>query len=88
MGELKLEFSRRLPRELMNGVAKGPQSQKRDNSESDPPQTSRDDSLSIIITPETEFDTEQVHTSNREHSETLRPSLMVQTLIGGRGGEN
>ncbi|KAM3180836.1 hypothetical protein ACTXT7_015529 [Hymenolepis weldensis] len=51
-----------------------PQPQKRDNSEPDPPQIDRYDSLSTIITPETEFDTEQSHTYNRECSKEL-PSI-------------
>ncbi|KAM3187331.1 hypothetical protein ACTXT7_002509 [Hymenolepis weldensis] len=55
----------------MNGVAKEPQSQKRNHSEPDPPQTDSDDSSSTIIIPETEFDTKQSHTYNREHSKEL-----------------
>ncbi|KAM3180779.1 hypothetical protein ACTXT7_015654 [Hymenolepis weldensis] len=67
----QLEFSKRLRKELKKGVTKGPQPQKRDNSEPDSPQTDSDDLSSTIITPEKEYDTEQSHTYNRERSKKL-----------------
>ncbi|KAM3187252.1 hypothetical protein ACTXT7_002690 [Hymenolepis weldensis] len=73
MEEPKLEFSRQLPKELMNGVAKGPWPQVRYNSDPDPPQTDSDDSSSTILAQLTEFDIEQFLTSNPEHSEELLP---------------
>lgn len=42
--EPKLEFSRRLRKELMNAVPNGPQPQRKDNSEPNPSQTDNDDS--------------------------------------------
>ncbi|VUZ43409.1 unnamed protein product [Hymenolepis diminuta] len=62
----------------MNGVAKGAQSQKRDNTESGPSQTDSNGSSPIIITRETKFDREQLHTSNREHPKEL-PSIAGDT---------
>ncbi|KAM3179736.1 hypothetical protein ACTXT7_000019 [Hymenolepis weldensis] len=62
--EPKLEFSKRLRKELMTGVIKGVQSQKRYNSEPDPP----------LMDSEMEFDAEHFHTSNRERSREL-PSI-------------
>ncbi|KAM3175048.1 hypothetical protein ACTXT7_009305, partial [Hymenolepis weldensis] len=67
--EPSLEFSKRLRKEIMNGVAKGAKT--RVSSEPDPPQTGGDYSSSPIITPEMEFDTEQFRTSDRKHSEEL-----------------
>ncbi|KAM3177973.1 hypothetical protein ACTXT7_003511 [Hymenolepis weldensis] len=58
MEKPKFEFSGRLRKELMNGVANGSQPQRRDNSELNPSQTGSDDLWSTIITPETEFDAE------------------------------
>lgn len=75
MEEPELKLIKRVRKELMNGVTKGSQSQKRDNSDPNPPLTDGDDSPSTIITPETEFDTEQSHTSKN-----FRLFLLISTL--------
>ncbi|VUZ54974.1 unnamed protein product [Hymenolepis diminuta] len=56
--EPQLKFSKRLRKNLINGIAKVQQPQKRDKSELDPPQMDRVNSSSTIIIPEMEFDTE------------------------------
>ncbi|VUZ44585.1 unnamed protein product [Hymenolepis diminuta] len=71
MEEQKLENSTWLHNELMNGDGKGPQPQEENNSDPDPPQTDSDSSSSTIITPETDFDSEQRHTYNRERCKKL-----------------
>ncbi|VUZ51977.1 unnamed protein product, partial [Hymenolepis diminuta] len=71
MEKPKLEFSKRLLKELMTEVDNKQQSQKRDNSELDSPQTDSDDLSSTLITPETELNADQFHISNRKHSEEL-----------------
>ncbi|VUZ46035.1 unnamed protein product, partial [Hymenolepis diminuta] len=62
--EPKLEFSKWLGNELMNGGSERLQPQERDNLESDPPQTDSDDSSSTIITPKTKSDIHRFHTYN------------------------
>ncbi|KAM3188260.1 hypothetical protein ACTXT7_000659 [Hymenolepis weldensis] len=72
MEEPELEFSKQFRKMLMNGIAKGWQLQKRDNSEPDSPQTDSDNSSSTTITSEREFDKEQSHTYDRECSKGLQ----------------
>ncbi|VDL61007.1 unnamed protein product [Hymenolepis diminuta] len=67
----------------MNGVTKGSQSLKRDNSEPDPPLTNGDDSPSTIITPEAEFDTEQSQTYNQEYLKELTATAVDSNSMRG-----
>ncbi|VUZ39055.1 unnamed protein product [Hymenolepis diminuta] len=84
MEEPKLEFNRRLRKELMNGVANGPQPHRRDDSEPDPSQTDSDGSWSTIIVPETGFDTEQSILIIENASKYYRILLTISTLFGER----
>ncbi|VUZ45454.1 unnamed protein product, partial [Hymenolepis diminuta] len=54
--------------------------QRGDNLEPDPPQTNSNDSLSSLITPETELGTVEFHTFNGSTPKNFRLLLVIPTL--------